>query len=88
MCVAGKYSIILGASDASVCSICDAGKWSPRGSNECINCIEGKYLDDPKLDIYKHDAESDCKLCISGKSSLTSGATSEGACKICGVGKW
>lgn len=81
-CVAGKYR---GESDDVVmgCKICQAGKYSQMGSNNCTYCPPGQYsAGSTALDF------TDCKKCPGGKFRGSKGGNSLADCVDCPMGKY
>ena len=69
-CDKGEYSVMASSS----CSICRAGKYSPNvGASVCLECQEGKHLEDDGNDVTKHTSNLDCSLCGAGSYSNVTG---------------
>jgi cysteine-rich repeat protein len=82
-CVAGKFSAAAGASVASTCADCGAGKYSAAVASTCADCGAGKYS--------ATAGSSACNDCAAGASS-DAGSTSASNCtctagsRTCGDG--
>ena len=77
-CEAGKYrNDIIGIK----CTLCQQGKYSKKGANECMLCDEGMYVH------LISNMPTSCKFCPSGKFINKGGYLIE-SCKNCPAGKW
>ena len=70
-CDPGTYS----SSGSVRCSVCPHGEWQNlTGASICNKCDPGKYLFDPGTSWSLHQDESQCLLCMPGRSSRVRGA--------------
>ena len=61
--------------DAEVdCLICPNGHYNDIvGSNKCIECDPGRYIDDAGATVTKHNAKSSCLACAVGQYAINWG---------------
>jgi hypothetical protein len=66
-----------------VCRVCDAGMYQPTTdpSAECVNCTEGRYLEDAGQHASAHERESQCVSC--GIGTYASVPLRVAPCKVC-----
>ena len=70
----------MGQIDLSVCQICEAGTYSPEGSDQCIDCPSGSYSEFPGAGY--------CEFCPPGTSGTEPKQTSTAGCTTCEVGTY
>jgi len=79
LCVAGKYrKYNMGIE----CVLCEIGKYSLTGANECEYCNPGKYVSTV------NGIPSHCEKCPAGKFFPDAGGYLVDSCKDCPVGRW
>ena len=80
-CTPGKYQNRTGATSASACQDCDAGRYSDAGQSRCSDCVMGRY---------SLGAASVCTNCTAGTASEAQGleANSPTVCKDCAPGNF
>ena len=91
-CTSGKFSAVLASESAANCTSCPRNAWSPAGSNAISLCIcnagfvgnDGEACAACAPGTYKPlNGSSRCILCVEGKYSNGSAATSSKACSDC-----
>ena len=97
-CEPGKYSLKAESDTPTNCIDCDFGKYSLAGSDVCLNCELGEYVNNRRSCFpcpkgrFSNDLEitsfQDCILCPKGKYNNLTGSDSISDCIECPEGKY
>ena len=77
-CPLGKFSTVLDAADASVCTFCAVGKQFTSKSTPCESCPPGSSQ------VQDNVASAKCQACVEGKFIDSVSTASGHSCAICG----
>ena len=63
----GSELCIRDSDSVADCLICNSGKYSDSGAQECLNCDKGLFISDDANDKTKHVGKQSCIVCAKGK---------------------